>query len=341
MSAAKVYIILLNWNSWGDTLECLESVLRSSYGTYQVIVCDNDSRDGSMERFRAWSAGEQAAPAPAGEPLRSLSFPPVSKPVASVEYERAAAEAGGDDRAADARVVFIRTGANLGFAGGCNVGLRFALARDDFGYAWLLNNDTVVESGALAAMVAKMVQSPDAGMCGSKLLYYDRPDTVQTLGGYRFNRWLAMPRPLGQQRHGAEFVDEAAAEREMGYVAGASMLVSREFIRQIGLMDDRYFLFFEEMDWAVRSRGRFRLVFAPRSIVYHKEGASTGTNSGGGGNSPLSEYYFNRNRIRFSIRHYPLMLPTVILGILVSLLNRVRRGQPENARMIAKALFGL
>jgi len=337
----KVYIILLNWNSWRDTVECLESVLRSDYPDFQVIVCDNDSSDGSLERIREWADGGIPAP-PSGNDLpASLTVPPVPKPVPFVEYGRCEAEAGGDRRAADRPLVLIRTGANLGFAGGCNVGLRYAMARDDFGYAWLLNNDTVAEPAALAAMVARMAETPGAGVCGSKLLYYDRPDTVQTLGGYRFNRWLAMPRPLGQQRHSSEAVDAEAAELETGYVAGASMLVSREFLRRIGLMDERYFLFFEEMDWAVRSRGRFSLVFAPRSIVYHKEGASTGTNSGGGGNSPLSEYYFNRNRVRFSRRHYPLMLPTVILGILISLLNRIRRGQPENARMIAKALFGL
>lgn len=340
MSFSKTYIIILNWNRWADTLECLESVLRSDYPDYQVIVCDNDSGDDSVTQIKAWAGGLREVTVSDRNPLKHLSSPPVGKPLPYCEYTRSEAEAGGDAQADDARLVLIHTGANLGFAGGCNVGLRFALARDDFGYAWLLNNDTVVESAALSELICRIGQDLHAGMCGSTLLYYNRVGTVQALGGYYYNKWLAMPKPVGSFGAYGARVDEGEIERSLRYIAGASLLVSKEFLQKVGLLAEQYFLFFEEIDWAVRAEGFFRMAYASRSVVYHKEGASTGTDSEPGRNSPLSEYYYNRNRIRFTRQFYPVALPTVVLGIIISIMNRIRRRQPENIRMIVKGMLG-
>jgi GT2 family glycosyltransferase len=340
MSVSKTYIIILNWNSWPDTLECLESVLRSDYADFQVIVCDNDSHDNSMEYIKAWVDGALDILVPCKNPLRRLSFPPIRKSVSYVEYTRSAAELGGDVHAGDARLVLVHTGANLGFAGGCNVALRYALARDDFGYAWLLNNDTVVETSALPELVRKMEQSQHAGMCGSTLLYYNSINCVQTLGGCRYNKWLAMPRPIGNFCSLPDEIDENKTEQNIMYIAGASILVTRKFIQEIGLMSEQYFLFFEEIDWAVRAEGLFWKAYASKSIVYHKEGSSTGTNSSSGNNSPLSEYYFNKNRVAFTKRYYIYALPTVLFGIMITIINRIRRNQPDNAMMIVKSLLG-
>ena len=120
----------------------------------------------------------------------------------------------------------------------------------------------------------------------------------------------------------------------MSYVTGAAMLVSRAFIENTGLMEEGYFLYFEELDWAARGRCRFRLGYAPDSIVVHKEGASIGSKASGG--SPLSMFYLFRNRIRFCRRFYPWFLPTVFVFSFLDVLKlAVRCRWPQ-----AKAALG-
>jgi GT2 family glycosyltransferase len=326
----KAYVVLLNWNGWRDTLECLESVFRSRYANYQVIVCDNASGDGSWEQLQAWAEGRLQAPA-AGHPvLHSLTVPVITKPISYVTYARQAAEAGGDERAEAVRLVLIQTGANLGFAGGNNVALRFALTRDDFNYIWVLNNDTVVTPEALGAMVARISQVPDAGLCGSTLLYYDNPEIVQVRGGVRYDRWFATIHPLGEGRRADEQFDHARIERSMSYPAGASMLVTRAFLREVGLLSESYFLYCEELDWVTRAQGRFKMAYSPKSIVYHKEGRSI---AAAATDRPfnLTDFYAHRNRLRYTRRFFPYSLPTVVLRTFAAALARLWRRQPRRA----------
>jgi GT2 family glycosyltransferase len=200
-------------------------------------------------------------------------LPSGCKPIPYVEYTRNR-RAGGDDKANNARLILIQTGGNLGFAGGNNVGLRYALSRDDFQYVWLLNNDTVIKADALTALVRGMQENPGAGMCGSTLPFYHDPDMIWALGGATYNKWLCKTECIGLRAPLSRTISKTEVESNMAYLAGASMLVSKAFLRAVGLMNERYFLYFEELDWALRAKNRFRLIFAPNSIVYHKVGAS-------------------------------------------------------------------
>jgi GT2 family glycosyltransferase len=329
----RICVVLVNWNGWMDTLECLESVLRSTGPEVQVVVCDNDSGDGSLESIRMWAEGRLDAWVPPSSPLRQRSFPPVAKPVPYVEYDRATAERGGGAEADAARLVLVRTGGNLGFAGGTNVGLRFALARCERGYVWILNNDTVVAPDALEHLVREIRRDSRVGIVGSTLLYYDDPDRVQTLGGGRYNPWLALSYNIGQMQPAGSCTARAG---RMAYVVGASMLVSREFLDEIGLLSEEYFLYFEELDWAMRARGRYRLAHAPGSVVYHKEGGSIGAGTRDTRKSWTADYHFMRNRIVFTRKFLPRALPTVYLALLVSMARRARRGEWDRVRMIAE-----
>lgn len=314
----KVYVIVLNWNGWGDTIECLESVFRSDYPDYRVVVCDNGSRDDSLERIKAWAEGRLDAAVPHGNPLRSLSCPPVPKPLPLVEYDRTQAEAGGTALDGGSRLVLIRNGGNLGFAGGNNVGLRHALARGDFDYVWLLNNDTVVRPDALSQMVRRMRERPDAGICGSTLPYYHRPDRLWAQGGATYNKWLGFPRSIGLHRRTDQGVDPVRVERRMDFVAGASMLVSLPFLREIGLLCEDYFLYFEDLDWAVRARRRYSLAYAPASVVYHKVEASIGVIAAADRRKEgrISKAFNRRSKIAFTKKYCPYALPTALLGLL-------------------------
>lgn len=336
-SAALVYVIILNWNGWSDTIECLESLFRSDHQRFRVIVCDNDSSDGSLSMIRAWAEGCLSPLASPHGALRSLVLPTISKPIRYVEYDRAAAESGGAANDS-APLVLIRTGANLGFAGGCNVGLRHALARGDGEFVWLLNNDTVVQPSALSALVRWLATQASAGLCGSVVRYYDEPDTVQLVGGARYYRWLGLSRLVRRGARDGDQVWHDRGVRRLSFVSGASMLVRTSFLVDIGLMNEAYFLYFEEIDWAVRAKGRYGLTYASDSIVYHKAGRSIGSNHKGAARSLTSEYYLRRNALRFTMRYFPACLPTVYLTQLVLLLNALRLGRWDAARMMGRLL---
>lgn len=336
-----VYIVILNWNGWRDTIECLESLFRLAYTRFSVIVCDNASDDGSLERIKEWARGELEVEAPRSQFLQRLIVPAVRKPIRYVEYGRAQAEAGGNSADGDVPLVLIRTEENRGFGPGINVGLRYALARDDFDYVWLLNNDSVVEPTALGALVGHAEDKPEAGFCGSTILYYHNPTTVQALGGAIYNRWLGLPRHAGEGQPYRLVTDASKVERRLAYICGASMLVKKALLRSVGLLPEDHFLYGEELDWALRAKGRFGLAFAPASVIYHKEGATIGSASRPQHRtrSLLSEYYGLLARIRLTRRYYPYALPTVYLGFVFTILRRVLARRWMHARVAFRVLI--
>lgn len=313
---SKVLIILVNWNGWRDTLECLASLRKLTGTQYRVVVCDNGSADDSVQQITAWAK------------VQRLTW---------AQYDCNAAEQGGK-RSVDPWLTVIRSDENLGFAGGNNVGLRYGLARAGFDYFWLLNNDTVVKPDSLTYLVERMRQDPEIGICGSTILNYTKRDKILALGGGRYISWLGVPWHHGRVYRYAPDINQKRAETRMNYVEGASMLVSRSFLEQIGLMNEEYFLYFEELDWTLRSRGRFRLGYAPASIVYHKVGTSIGTSSNPARKSLVCDYYTIRNRIRFTRQHYPLALITVYSVLLLEALVRILCGKPDSAAMIIRLM---
>lgn len=312
----RVYIVLVNWNGWNDTVECLESLLTLEYTDFRILVCDNGSSDDSVQEIKSWAVAHELPYA---------------------EYQRDEAEAGGS-LLSDPVLTLIRNGNNLGFAGGNNVGLRYLLARSDAHYCWLLNNDTVVDPDALTHLVARMQLQPEVGICGSTIrLYHDR-QRIQALGGGHYCRWIGLPWHYGRLSRWSKKINQRRAEIWMNYVEGASMLVSRQFINEVGLLCEDYFLYFEEADWANRAEGRFRMGYAPESVVYHKIGGSIGTSSNPVKMSYTSDFFNIRNRLLFTRRFYPAALPTVWLIIVGALLLRICMGKWDRAMMIFRLL---
>src|SRR6185369_15108752 len=313
-TGGRVYILILNWNGWKDTIECLESVFHSDYTDFRVIVCDNDSKDGSLGYIKDWADARLAASA-VNPAFNYIICPPVGKPIAYAEYGRVAAENGGDKKI-DHALVLIQTGGNLGFAGGNNVGLRYVEARNDAAFVWLLNNDTIITSNSLTQIVRRSLMSQQIGICGSLVRYYFQPLVTQTLGGCVYNKWFGIAKNIGHMQGASTRIDRNAVERKLDYVLGASMLISVKCLSTIGLMNESYFLYYEEIDWAVRASGKFTLAFAPDSVVYHKDGASIGSRLS---ESPIlryrSEYFLIRNRIKFTANHFPYAMPTVYVGL--------------------------
>jgi GT2 family glycosyltransferase len=198
-----------------------------------------------------------------------------------------------------------------------------------------LNNDTVVQADALSYLLHKMRVHPEIGICGSKVVYYFEPERVQCPGGYGFNPWTARVKQISAS-------NDAEVERRLKYVSGASTFVRRGFLEQVGLMNEQYFLYFEEIDWATRAQGRFRLGYCAKSLVYHKEGRSIGSHRLSGSRSRASERWLSRNRVVFIRTHYPARLVVCLVWIGLAALCRMLRGRREVAKtMCAGAWSGL
>lgn len=334
---SQLAVILVNWRNARDTIECLETLLRSSIPVH-AIVCDNGSGDGSVEQILAWAHGE-APPATLRQPLlrHLVASHALPHPIDTEHLGPGPLRKGGP-RAA---LTLIETGANLGYAGGNNVGLRFALAGRHVSHAWLLNNDTVVEPHAAKRILDCFAARPALGLIGTDLRLYDDPDRFQMQGGMRFDRWTGRAFGIGAGRHVSRPVAALEVERQSDFVCGASMATSRAWLEQVGLLEERYFLYYEEIDWAMRNNGRFEIGYCPDAVVWHKEGASAGSSSGGAARSAFSDYHLARSLHIFGSIHYPALRPLYMARTLGVAARRLARGRHDKAAALARGALGL
>lgn len=283
----SVGILILNWNNWRDTLECLDSLQDLAYPARRIILVDNGSTNDSIPRILDWCKSRSI------HVSRCPAVPADSSPVPK-----------GDP----GTFILIETGKNLGYAGGNNVGMRVSLLLDD-AFIWILNNDTVVDPMALTSLVRTTESDDRMGMVGSFINEGRSPGS----GG--------RPGPEGS-RHGVG--------KKLRFIPGASLLARAGCVRDIGLIDENYFLYGEEVDWCLQARRKgWRLSIDPRSVVYHKWGASTrsqritkkflgraATRISWPG-FPVPGYYEARNGIYFVRKNYPpLLIPYSIFRTL-------------------------
>ncbi len=336
----NVLIMIVNYNGGKDTVECLESISRMNYDRYQVLVCDNASTDDSVDSICTWAsamntdAGMAGVIAPLFDGTVRTILPHVVASQAEVEQDL-------DPGFINARLIVVPTSDNAGFAGGNNVGLRYALKSKRFDYVWLLNNDAVCLPDALEHMVRRLESENVPSTCGSRVMHYYRPEIIQALGGARFNRWTGISgTTLGRDMTQSADIDHRHLESRLDFITGCSWLIPVDFVRTVGLMQEDYFLYFEEIDWCLRARGRYQMVYAENAVVYHKEGASIGSPSNVRKSSLLSDFYIFRNKLTVIRRFNPVAYPVAWLVTLIQSLNRIRQGHPEKAVLIWKILFG-
>ena len=188
-------------------------------------------------------------------------------------------------------VPLIQSGENLGFAGGNNLGIAHALDRGA-DYVWILNPDTVVEEGTLEWLVRAMSRFPEGGIVGSRILRGDDGAIVLFNGG-RID-WSRGGKPVLPGMGKPEASMPPARVTPIDYATGASMLVRRRLFEEIGLLPERYFLYFEETDFNTRAlRAGWKVLLEPRSRVMHFRRSWANVPS------PYYVYYFVRNRILF------------------------------------------
>jgi GT2 family glycosyltransferase len=250
MRSTKIYIILLNWNGKKDTIECLSSLAKVDFTSFQPLVVDNGSTDGSVAEIR-------------------VAFPDVP---------------------------ILKTGENLGFAEGNNRGIEWALSKRAE-WILLLNNDTVVSPDFLTAFMEASKLQPKAKILGAKIYRYSEKNTIDHLGGFWNPKIGEFESPSQNQ------IDDGNSFEEMEKVetvCGAALLMHRSVPETIGLLEPRFFLFWEETDFCTRARrSGFEVWTAPQAKIWHKVSSSFV------GGKPHMHYFWWRSRLLWIERNCP------------------------------------
>ena len=268
----RVTCVLLNWNGWRNTLDCLAALKESSYPHFEVVVVDNGSTDDSVARIRAASPD----------------------------------------------LTILHTGTNLGFAGGNNAGIRYAL-KNAADYVWLLNNDTRPAPDALSALIGKAIMDGRIGAVASVCYYADQPDIVQIWAGGRVNLWIGYSPNTDKPHEDAWF----------HWLNGASLLLSTAALRDVGLLDQGFFLYWEDVEIGLRLRKRgWRLAAAAESKVLHKVSASTG------GNKRVMDRFATSSGLRTLKLHSPAPCVAMGLFLMIRFARRLLRLQFSQCKSV-------
>jgi GT2 family glycosyltransferase len=290
----NVAVIILNWNGWKDTLECLESLYQISYTNFEVIVIDNHSHDESIQKIRKYCNGKLEVQS------QFFQYKTDNKPIKIIEItnqendnlEKSLTEQSKvsiDSK----RLILIKNDENYGFAEGTNIGIRFALKYLKSSYILLLNNDTVVDPEFLDEMIKIGESSKQIGFVGSKTYFYDRINMIQAAGGGNIDFQHAETPEIGFDQEDDGRYDQLL---ELDYVGGACLLAKTNVIEKIGVLDTNYYMYWEDVDWCFNGReAGYKSVYAFKSKIWHKYGTSS--------KGYFKTYYHNRNRLYFMRKH--------------------------------------
>lgn len=240
----SVYIILVNYNGYKDTIECINSLTKINYDNYKIVIVDNASTDNSLNILK--------------EKLKDC--------------------------------VIIQEKSNLGFAGGNNLGIKYAL-NHKADYVMLLNNDTLVEPNFLNIMIDSFNKDYKIGMVGCKIMYYPEKNIIWYGGGcIDWFKFIGIHYGIGQADKG-----QCDNEREIDFMTGCCILMKKEVLKKVGFLSEEYFMYFEDVDFCVKVReAGYKIWYNFNAIIYHKVGLSSG-----GEESLFSIKWCTKNRLIF------------------------------------------
>lgn len=318
-----IVIIIVNWNGIDDTLECLESLLHLQENDFRILIIDNGSHVSPVAALEQWVAAGLKTP-----PVHQIWKTDLAGPrTRDVTFKNITAH---DKWDSSTLVTLVDVGWNSGFAHANNVGMKMALEHEAVRQFWILNNDTIVRPDTLTELVKTAASDPDYVMIGSTLIYYCHDNVVQGIGA-RLKLLTARTEQVANQEHYNQFAFDCREQPRLDYVIGASMFLKRDFVEAVGVMDEQFFLYFEEIDWARRRRVNDKLGWSRRSIVYHKEGGSIGTDSLKK-TSPLSVFYAIRGLPLFYSKWHPYLLPIVGVKIIFTIGRFLLKGDMCRAK---------
>ena len=236
----------------------------------------------------------------------------------------------------DASITLLRSEINGGYAYGVNAALDLLMRDPAIDLFWVLNPDCVVAT-TTAASYARHGADGRFSLMSGRTVYCEDPSRIQADGG-RVSRWTGVCSSVNSDAPiGSTALPDPSS---IDYVTGGNLVASRTFIETAGLMPEDYFLYYEEVDWAMR-RGKLPLRLAEDAVVQHHVGTSIGSGSAGRRASPLSNYFNYRNRIRFLRRFRPWCIPFGLAHAAAKAAQLTLQGAPAEAWAAFAGAFGL
>lgn len=269
----KTAIIILNWNGAQDTICCLQSMMKFvDLSTDRIFVIDNNSEDESVQEISNFIAQE------------GILFSVIESDKLITSY-------------VDFSISIIKNKENLGFGAGNNVLLKkLTTLHADFKYAWLINNDAVIEKNSLISLKAAMNSDESIGAVGSIILNFPFDGIVQNTGVKHY-RYFGVSKLINKNKKISEI--DLTQEIKFDYLNGASLLLRISALEKSGFFDERYFLYSEEHDLQLSLlKSQYKIVLEPKSKVYHHLMGSTKNLS------HVFYYHYSKSAVQFSKKHY-------------------------------------
>lgn len=314
--------VIVNYNCGRLAIDAALSFFGA--GGSAAIIVDNASPDGSADDIEAILAGaidHQPSPPPSPIDRKEPHF-------AAISSLRPGA------------LRLIRSQRNGGFAFGCNTGMRALAATPGIDRFLLLNPDAVLSRDALSAFASRL-NDDRAGLCGASVVAFDAPHRVQCFGGAALDPLLLIGRNIGDGAAISDMPERSRVEARLSYPLGAAIAFRRDYLARAGYLDERYFLYYEEADWALSGGLPNKPAWAPGAVVYHRYGAASKSRRSGAGaasdRSPMSDFHMARSRILFAMKWRPLLAPIAVAAGLMQAMKRQMDGRPQNAAAVLRA----
>ena len=298
MILSKIGIVILHWNNYTDTSNCLKSVLGLVSCEYklEVVVVDNGSTDNSLNKLKT-------------------------------EFKS---------------IVYLKNNANLGFAGGNNVGIKYFNKKDP-DFIFILNNDTIVDRQLIKELLKTHIRT-NAAIISPKIYFtkgfefhkkrYKKKEQGKVLwyGGGAINWNTVMGYHIG-----VDEVDNGQfdTERDLDYATGAALFISKKALDNLTGFDERYYLYYEDIDLSVRAKQmNYKIVFSPMAYLWHN---NAGSSSSG---SMLQDYYITRNRLLFGMTYAPFVVKGHLIKEATTLFVKGRKWQKKGVDDYITGKFG-
>jgi len=290
----RLSIIILNWNGWLDTIECLESVLKSSYQDYTILLIDNFSQDDSIHRIREWINGNQSEKIKTNFP--EYVMPCTPKPLSYLEVELKNGTLSEALPSDIPRIIFIKSDENLGFAIANNVGINLAINTLKSSYVFLLNNDTVIPVEAIGNAIEIFDNNSGIGVVQSvQYSYYNKNQLVHAGGDIKF--W-------GQYKYYRQI--KPCEIKKIQFASGCALFIRASVITKYGALSEKFFFGEEDFEFSLRmKKNHVNIVCPAESVVYHKISVSSKKIME---NFPRSVVIYSLNRIINMKDYYPKII---------------------------------
>ena len=280
-----VSVVIVNWNRYEDTCECIDSLLAQKGVSLKIICVDNGSSDNSGQRLRE-------------------------------KYDQ---------------IQLLQLNSNLGFAGGYNLGIKQAL-KQNTDYILIVNNDTVADEWMVSKLLPE-IQASNIGICAPLIYYFENPARIWSSGGY-INKRLLMPI---NSHHDNENLSHPV---ERTFISGCCYLMKKELIEQLGLFDESFFLYMEDLDYCRRiMQTQWKMKVVPSAKLYHKVAASSE-----GQYSPMERYFYGLSsgiyyRKYINSSNAWLIIPFRLISAILWTLRLISSGNFQSVGAYLKGLW--